>query len=62
MNSGSRSALAGCDEEVDERAVRAVFDRLREKHLVYFGDQYRSIVSIIDVDQEGGTASSADGR
>ncbi len=36
---------------VDECAVRIALDRLKEKHLIYFGDNYHAIISVIDTDQ-----------
>ena len=51
------------DPSVDERSVCTALDRLREKHLVYFGENYGSIVSVIDVDcSDAGPALVAAGR
>lgn len=44
-------ALSEHGQEIDERSVRAALDRLKEKHLVYFNDSYRSIISVIDAEQ-----------
>jgi len=38
-------------EGIDEGKVRAALNRLKEGHLVYFQGEYRSIISVLDVDQ-----------
>ncbi len=40
---------------IDESYVFGALDLLREKHLVYFDDAYRSIISVIDTESGPGT-------
>jgi radical SAM superfamily enzyme YgiQ (UPF0313 family) len=51
---GLLEVLRKYDAEIDERSVCAALSLLREKHLVYFNDNYGSIVSVIDVDRTCG--------
>ena len=46
-----RSCLKG-KAGIDEGHVLAALDLLKEKHLVYFDDGYRSIISVIDTEPE----------
>lgn len=46
-----RSCADG-DAGMDEAYVFAALDLLREKHLVYFDDAYRSVISVVDTDSE----------
>ncbi|MEN6485087.1 MAG: radical SAM protein [Syntrophobacteraceae bacterium] len=55
------AALRDHGEEEDEKSVRAALDRLREKHLVYFGDGCRAIVSVVDLAATGGCPPSGEG-
>jgi len=42
------------DNPTEADAVRAALDHLRQKHLVYFNDGHRAIVTVIDMDQVEG--------
>lgn len=46
-----RSLVQEMADTIDEDSVYAALDRLRARHLIYFGNDYRSIVSIVDTDQ-----------
>ena len=55
-------SLRAYGENIDERSVVVILNRLREKHLVYFGEDYGSIVSVVDADRIDGCSSSAEER
>ncbi|MBA4417724.1 MAG: hypothetical protein C0392_07415 [Syntrophus sp. (in: bacteria)] len=46
------------DIGIDEKSVCITLSRLKEKHLVYFNDNYRSIISIVHIDQIDGLPAS----
>jgi radical SAM superfamily enzyme YgiQ (UPF0313 family) len=46
------------DPRAEDDAVRAALDHLRQKHLVYFNDGHRAIVTVIDMDQIEGAPST----
>ena len=47
------------DMPTEAGAVRAALDHLRQKHLVYFNDGHRAIITVIDMDQIEGVPSPA---
>ena len=48
----------GKDGKIGEESVCMALNNLKEKHLIYFSVDYRSIVSIIDIDQIDGVPLS----
>lgn len=48
---GLLKTLAQHDAQIDARSVCATLDSLKQRHLVYFNDDYRSIISVIDTDK-----------
>jgi len=44
------TSLRERDPQTDETSVRAALDALKARHLVYFGETYGSIISVIDAD------------
>jgi hypothetical protein len=42
---------SGNDAKMEERSICIALHHLKEKHLIYFHDEYKSIISVIDTDQ-----------
>jgi radical SAM superfamily enzyme YgiQ (UPF0313 family) len=51
----------GMDNELDGGAVRAALNHLKQKHLVYFDGDHRSIISVVDAAQIAGLPSPGNG-